>query len=151
MFASYFKIHLIFYGERVFFVNMCSSRHVSLGKIIWFYNNIFRKHNRCCCCCNWNYGWCVKYILFLRRIFTLFYTTSVTVRGEGKTGIVFDHFFSGMCECTNTRCFVKYARLLFLLSAGDVWIYSTNKNSTDSSSALRQYMILCYKKLCMLS
>lgn len=25
---------------------------------------------------------------------------------KGKTGILFDHFFSGMCECTNTRCFL---------------------------------------------
>lgn len=55
-----------------------------------------------------------------------------------------------MCVCTNTRC-VKYARLLFLFSLCDVWIYSTNKNLTDSSSALRQYMILCYKKLCWVS
>lgn len=23
-----------------------------------------------------------------------------------KTGILLDHFFSGMCECTNTRCFL---------------------------------------------
>lgn len=141
-----------FYRERVFFfVIECCSRHVSLGKIIWFYNNIFRKHNHCCCC-NWNYGWCVKYILFFRRIFTLFYTTSVTVRGEGENGnIVWSLLFRDVWVHKYKVFFVKYARLLFLLSAGDVWIYSTNKNSTDSSSALRQYMILCYKKLCMLS
>lgn len=42
MFASYFKIHLIFTENVCFFVIECCSRHVSLGKIIWFYNNIFR-------------------------------------------------------------------------------------------------------------
>lgn len=95
-----------FYRERVFFfaVNVCSSRHVSLGKIIWFYNNIFRKHNRCCCC-NWNYGWCVKYILFLEEYLLCFTQQVSQLEEKGKTGILFDHFFSGMCECTNTRCF----------------------------------------------